>query len=118
MASCRLATTLALVGALAACNSERKQECDKFLTAIKPLDRGTPSAETVDHVQHEIDTISYEDQPLGIYAKNYSATLSVLSNTLKLQASPSPPDGTDDVIKTNLKEARTDRDDITRYCAN
>ena len=112
---------LVVVGlaALAAtgCDSERKQECSQFLSAMKPLEDGTPSADTVDSVSKQVAAVKFQDQPLGVYAKNYAATLTVLSNTLKLKAGGSPPDGTDDVIKQNLKEARTDREDVQRYCA-
>jgi len=62
----------------------------------------------------------FQDQPLAVYAKNYRATLTVLSSTLKLQATAGPdgpPDGTADVIKQNLKDARTDYDDVSRYCS-
>jgi LPS sulfotransferase NodH len=108
-----------LVGVLGAtgCNTERKQECDRFLTAMKPLDQGTPGADVVDGVIKQVGAMTFQDQPLGIYAKNYAANLTVLSNTLKLKASASPPDGTDDVIKQRLKQARTDRDDVQRYCS-
>ena len=45
----------AAVGALLilaplACNEQRKQECDRFLAAMKPLERGTPDAALVDSV--------------------------------------------------------------------
>ena len=102
------------------CNTARKQECDKFLAAMKPLEDGTPAANTVDRVQKDIGAMTFEDQPLSVYAKNYGATLTILSNTLKLKAAPGPgsaPDGTDDVIKQNLKKVRTDRDDVQRYCS-
>jgi hypothetical protein len=99
------------------CNAERKEECDKFLAAMKPLDQGMPTGEGVERVQSDVGAIQFQDQPLGVFAKNYKATLTVLSNTLKLQASPSPPDGTDDVVKANLKAARTDKDDAVRYCS-
>jgi hypothetical protein len=108
-----------LVGALAAasCSQQRKQECDKLLGAMKGLDEGTPSAEVVDRVRQEVQLLNLEDQPLHIYASNYQNTLTVLASTLRLKADPSAPDGTDDVIKSGLKEARTDRDDVGRYCA-
>jgi hypothetical protein len=99
------------------CDNERKQECSQFLSAMKPLDEGTPSADTVDTVAKQVAAIKFQDQPLGVYAENYGKTLKVLSNTLQLKASGSPPDGTDDVIKKNLKEARTDKDDVQRYCS-
>jgi hypothetical protein len=117
MSPVRLALVIAAVGALAHCSAERARECDKFLSAMKPLEEGTPSSEMVDRVRQEVDGVKFEDQPLSIYAKNYSDGLSVLSATLKLQASPEPPDGTDGVIKTKLKEARTDQVDVARYCA-
>jgi hypothetical protein len=100
-----------------ACDDVRKQECDKLLTAMKPLDQGTPSADMVDAVSKQIDAMTFQNQPLGVYAKNYKATLGVLSTTLKLQAGGSAPDGTADVIKLKLKEARTDREDVQRLCA-
>ncbi len=109
---------LALVAvATSGCDNERKQECSQFLSAMKPLDEGTPSADTVDAVSKQVATIKFQDQPLGVYAENYRKTLTVLSNTIKLKASGTAPDGTDDVIKKNLKEARTDKDDVQRYCS-
>ena len=123
----RAATALAgLVGvgatcaALAGCNTQRKQDCDKFLTAMGPMQEGTPSVDTVDRVNESVAGTQFEDQPLREYATNYKNTLTVLSSTLKLKAGAGPdgpPDGTDDVIKKNLKDARTDFDDITRYCS-
>jgi hypothetical protein len=111
------AATLAL---LAGCNTQRKQDCDKFLTAMGPMQGGTPSVDAIDRVYDDVASIQFGDEPLREYATNYKNTLTVLSNTLKLKASAGPdgpPDGTDDVIKENLKEARTDFDDTTRYCA-
>jgi len=116
---------VALIAACAAgnagCNEERKQECDRLLTAIHPLKEGTPTSAVVDHVSADVSAISFHDQPLGVYATNYKQTLSVLASTLKLKegaASPDAvPDGTEDVIKKNLAVARTDDDDIARYCA-
>ena len=87
---------------------------------MAPMQGGAPSAETIDQVQGSVAAIQFEDEPLREYASNYKNTLTVLSNTLKLKATAGPdgpPDGTEDVIKQNLKEARTDFDDITRYCA-
>lgn len=113
-----------LVGAVAlaallatACNEERKQECDKMLGAMKPLEQGTPTADVVDSVSKQVGGLAPKDATLGIYAKNYRETLTVLSSTLKLKAGASPPDGTDDVIKQKLKQARTDAADVARYCA-
>ncbi|HEX4445126.1 MAG TPA: hypothetical protein VH044_00260 [Polyangiaceae bacterium] len=110
---------LAAAGA-AGCNAERKQECDKLLSAMNPVQGDTPSAELVDRVNDGVGALQLQDQPLGVYAKNYRATLTVLSNTLKVQSGAGPdgpPDGTVDVIKQNLKDARTDYDDVSRYCS-
>jgi hypothetical protein len=83
--------------------------------------QGQPvTAEVVDRVQSDVAALQLQDEPLREYAKNYKATLTVLSNTLKLKdtADPDgPPNGTSDVIKAKTKEARTDFDDISRYCA-
>ena len=109
-----------LLGALVACNAERQQECEKFTSAMSPMQGDTPSADTVDRVRESVETIQFQDEPLHEYAKNYKATLTVLSNTLNLKTTAGPdgpPDGTDNVIKANLKEARTDYDDIARYCS-
>ncbi len=100
-----------------ACDDTRKGECVKFLAAVKPLDEGTPSLETVQRVQKDLAATTFKDTPLDVYAKNYAAKLTVLSNTLALKAGPEPPDGTDAVIKLNLKNARTDREDVQRYCS-
>jgi hypothetical protein len=117
MSPIRLALAIATAGALVQCNAARSRECDKFLSAIKPMEEGTPTPEAIDRVRQDVESAKFEDQPLNIYAKNYTETLSVLSSTLKLQAAPSPPDGTDGVIKTKLKEAHTDQVDVARYCA-
>ena len=102
---------------IASCNPERQQECDKFVSTMKQIDEGSPSAATVDQVNKEVETLQLQDQPLQIYATNYRNTLSALSNTLRLNESSSPPDGTDDAIKTQLKIARTDSRDVQRYCS-
>ena len=84
------------------------------------MQSGTPSAETVDQVLSAVAGIKFSDVPLEEYATNYKNTLTVLVNTLKLKSSAGPdgpPDGTENVIKQNLKDARTDFDDISRYCA-
>jgi hypothetical protein len=99
------------------CNAERKQQCDKFLAAMQPLAAGTPSAAVVDRVRAEVDAVQFQDQPLREYAKNYKETLTVLSSTLLVKDTTSAPEGIDDVIKTKLKEARTDADDVARYCS-
>jgi hypothetical protein len=108
--------SLSLLG-LASCDKERKEECDQFLSAMKPLDQGTPTSDLVDATSKQVDAIKFQDQTLGIYAKNYKEKLTVLSTTLKLKASGSAPDGTDDVIKAKLKDARTDQADVQRYCS-
>jgi hypothetical protein len=108
------------LGGLAGCNAQRTKECDSFLSAMAPMQEGTPTAEAVDRAHDEVGALEFQDQPLREYATNYKNTLTVLSSTLKLKASAGPdgpPDGTEDVIKKNLKEARTDREDIARYCA-
>ena len=68
-------------------------------------------------VAKEVDALHLQDATLAIYAKNYQATLVVLSKTLELKAGSSAPDGTDAVVQLNLKAARTDADDVQRYCA-
>jgi len=100
-----------------ACNDQHKQECDRFLTSMKPLEKGTPTVELVDSVSKQVDALHLQDATLAIYAKNYQATLGVLSSTLKLKGGPSAPDGTDAVVQQNLKAARTDASDVQRYCA-
>jgi hypothetical protein len=112
----RVAAMVLIVLAAPACNSERLQECARLTAAIQPIYEGTPSAATVDRVSGEVSAMKFQDQPLGIYAENYRQSLTVLGNTLRLRDGPSPPDGTDDVIKEKLKQARTDREDIRRYC--
>jgi outer membrane murein-binding lipoprotein Lpp len=103
--------------ALAGCNSERKQECDKLLTALKPIDDASPSSSTLGRMQSDIAANQFQDHPLSVYARNYERSLTVLEETTKLKEGPSPPEGTDDLLKTQLQKARTDRDDITRYCS-
>jgi hypothetical protein len=112
----RILTAALAVLAIAGCNEQRKQECDRLLAATKPLDQGMPSADVVESVARQVDSLHLQDETLSIYATNYLATLRVLSNTLQLKADPNAPDGTDDVIKTNLKNARTDASDIARFC--
>jgi hypothetical protein len=116
-----LAVVLAVaLAGIAGCNAERKQECDKFLAAMGPMQTGTPTVEVVDRVQSDVGAIQFQDEALGVYATNYKATLTVLSNTLKLLNSgdpDGPPNGTNDVIKQKTKEARTDFDDVSRTCA-
>jgi hypothetical protein len=112
-----LCAVMAVLG-LVACDDARKQECDKFLGAMKPLGQGTPTPETVDAVAQQVKALSLQNQPLQVYAKNYLEKLSVLSSTLKLKTGGSAPDGTDDVIKKYLAGVRTDHDDVQRFCAN
>jgi hypothetical protein len=114
-AALTLTAALAVL-AVSACNEQRKQECDRFLTAMKPLDQGMPGADVVDAVATQVDGLHLQDDTLHIYATNYLATLRVLSSTLRLKADPGAPDGTDDVIKSNLKSARTDASDVARFC--
>ena len=102
---------------LAGCNQERKAECEQLMNAMKPVSDTVPTADGVDTVKASVASIKFQDQTLGVYAKNYSQTLTVLSSTLRLKTSPDAPDGTDDVIKRNLAEARTDAKDTARYCA-
>jgi|CZKU01.1.fsa_nt_gi hypothetical protein len=109
-----------LLAAVTGCNAERKQECDKFIAAMGPMQSGPPSADVADRVASDVAAIQFQDEPLHEYATNYKGTLAVLSSTLKLKDSAGPdgpPDGTFDVIKTKSKEAHTDFDDISRYCA-
>jgi hypothetical protein len=113
---CACATMVFLAG----CDSQRKQDCAKFLPAMSGMETGVPSVETVNQVLTSVGGIQFADEPLKEYATNYKNTLTVLSNTLNLKSSAGPdgpPDGTEDVIKQNLKEARTDFDDISRYCS-
>jgi hypothetical protein len=115
-----VAAVLTLAGSLVlvACNPQRQQDCEKFVSVLKEIDQGSPNAATVDKVSRDIQALQLQDQPLQIYASNFRDRLSVLSNTLRLNESPSPPDGTDQVIKEQLRGARTDSADIQRYCSN
>lgn len=103
--------------ALGACNTERKQECGKFLSALKPIDDKSPSSATLDRMKSDIAAIQFQDQPLRIYAGNYQRSLTVLAGTTKVKEGSSPPDGTDELLRDQLKRARTDRDDIQFYCS-
>src|SRR5882672_1794730 len=44
----------AACAALAGCNTQRKQDCDKFLTAMGPMQEGTPSVDAVDRVHDAV----------------------------------------------------------------
>jgi hypothetical protein len=105
--------TVTLLG----CNGTRKQECDQFLLAMKPLAKGTPSVELVDAASRKIAAIQFQDEPLHEYASSTKTTLSTLADTIRLQTTPSAPDGTDDLIKVKLKEVGGEIDEVTRYCA-
>ena len=108
----------AVAAVLPACDEARKQECDALLGAMKPIGpSGTPTGDTVDGVMKQVGGLKLQNQALAVYAKNYGQTLTVLSATVKLKAGSSAPDGTDDVIKQKLKEARTDQDDVQRFCS-
>jgi hypothetical protein len=119
-AKATVAAVVTLAGSLAllACNPQRQQECEKFVSTMREIDQGSPNAATVDHVSKDIEALQLQDQPLQIFAKNYRDRLSVLSNTLRLNETSSPPDGTDQVIKEQLRGVRTDSQDIQRYCSN
>ncbi len=113
----RAAFAWGVLGSLASCNNVRKKECEEFLSAMRPLDQGAPTVEVVDRTRETIEGIQFEDQPLREFARSSKATLTVLSNTLALKDSPSRPDGTHEVIKAQLKAARTAKDDVVRYCS-
>ena len=68
-------------------------------------------------VHDALAAVSFHDEPLREYAKNTTTTLLVLSNAIALKSNPDAPDGTDALVKQMLKEARTDRDDVARYCS-
>jgi hypothetical protein len=102
---------------IASCNPQRQQDCEKIVSAMKELDEGAPNAAIVDQVNQQVQALQLQDQPLQIYAENYRNTLSGLSSSLRLNESSSAPDGTDDVIKSQLKIARTDSRDVQRYCS-
>jgi hypothetical protein len=115
-----------VVGVLSAlgCNEDRQQECRGFVEALKPLDapdgseKVIPSLDAVNAVKKQVEALKLQDQPLQIYRGNYVKTLAVLVNTLEVKSSSMPPDGADDVIRKNLKEARADAADVRKYCSN
>ncbi|MGD0675935.1 MAG: hypothetical protein ABSC94_10980 [Polyangiaceae bacterium] len=107
---------LLLVLGAASCNTERKEECEQFLLAMKALEDSPASTEVADRTLTTLASISFKDEPLREYASSTKTTLTVLSNTLKVQASPSPPDGTDELVAAKMKEARGEREDVARYC--
>jgi hypothetical protein len=107
----------------AACDEQRRRDCDALVVAMKPLDapngneKALPTLETVDGVKKQVESMKVSDQTLGVHVRNYVKTLGVLASTVALKSSSSPPDGTDDVIRTNLKQARSVANDVKRYCA-
>jgi hypothetical protein len=117
----RLGLVGALLGplsALTACNAERQQECEKLKSALKPLESGTPSAETVKRAHDAVAAMTFQDEPLREYAKGAATTLAVLASTLELQADPSSaPDGTNEVVKGKIKDAQGEVAEVTRYCS-
>lgn len=108
---------LAAAFMLTACDAERKDECDRFLAAMKPVLADSPDRASIDRVKAAIAALQLQDKPLREYAASTKATLAVLSGTLEVQASPSAPDGTDALVKEKLKEARGEQNDVARYCA-
>jgi hypothetical protein len=100
-----------------ACDTERKKECGQLIPTLAPLDDASPSAASIDRLRAALDAQALADQPLHEYASTLKASLLVLSGTLALREAPTPPDGTDDVVKEKMKEARAARDDVSHYCA-
>ncbi len=113
---CAAVAALAFAGTLG-CNEERQRECGQFALSLKALDETQPGVESVGRARDAIGATQFQDEPLREYAKNTKATLTVLANTLELRSNPDAPDGTESVIKQKLKEARTERADVARYCA-
>ena len=101
---------------LVACDAERQQECGKLQAALKPLG-DAPSAESVKRAHDAVAAITFQDEPLREYAKGATATMTVLANTMELQADPSAPDGTNDVVKAKLKDLAGEQAEVTRYCS-
>jgi hypothetical protein len=115
---------IAGVSSALGCNEDRQQECHAFVEAVKPLEapagneKMVPTLDAVNGVKKQVESLKLQDQPLVIYRSNYVKTLAVLVNTLEVKSSSMPPDGADDVIKKNLKEARADAADVRKYCSN
>lgn len=109
------------VGTFIGCNQERSQECSRFLNTVEPIERGSPTAEGADQVQTTLGSISWQDVPLREYASSTKETLHALSNTLKLQATPSDPDDTEPVVRMKVKqlqkELQGEHEEVARYCA-
>ena len=122
-AAAMLTFTGVLLIALSSCSSERAKECETLKAALRPLGddqasaSSAPSADGVARWRQTLDSVSLQDQPLREFAGKLRGVLDVLSSTLALKESPSAPDGTDDVIKSHLKKARTIRADVAHYCA-
>jgi hypothetical protein len=111
------ALSAAILVLSSACVTERKKECMQLASVLAPLDEAAPSHASLNRLKAAIEAQPLDDEPLHEYANTLKATLEVLSNTLALEEAPSPPDGTDDVVKAKLKEAKAVRDDVTHYCA-
>ena len=107
---------IAIAVLVVACNAERQQECAKLQAALQPLGQA-PSAETVKRVHDAVAAIQFQDEPLHEYATSAAATMTVLANTMDLQADPSAPDGTNDVLAAKLKELAGEQAEVTRYCS-
>lgn len=112
LAASAIAGTLSFV----ACDAQRQQECGKLQAALKPLG-DAPSAEAVRRAHDAVSAIQFTDEPLHEYAKSAAATMTVLANTMDLQADPSAPDGTNDVVKAKLRELAGEQAEVTRYCS-
>ncbi len=111
------ALTAAILVVLNACDTERKKECTQLTSVLTPLDDAAPTSASVGRLRAAIDAQTLADEPLHEYAGTLNRTLGILASTLALKEGASPPDGTDDVVQTNLKQARAARDDVTHYCA-
>ena len=83
---------------------------------MKPLG-DAPSAESVKRAHDAVAAITFQDEPLREYAQGATATMTVLANTMDLQADPSAPDGTNDVVKAKLKDLAGEEAEVTRYCS-
>jgi hypothetical protein len=105
-----------IFGLFTACNTESKKECTALTSTLAPLDEAAPSSASIGRLRAAIEAQTLDDQPLHEYASTLKKTLEVLSSTLALKEAPTPPDGTDDVVKAKLKEARAARDDVAHYC--
>jgi hypothetical protein len=107
----------AILGLSSGCNTERKKECTQLASVLATLDETTPSRASIGRLKAAIEAQPLDDEPLHEYANTLKTTLEVLSNTLAVKEAPSPPDGTDDVVKAKLKEANAVRNDVAHYCA-